>query len=300
MSDNWTERDVPSQRGRVAVITGANTGLGFEAARVLAAKGARVLLACRDEGKAQAAMAAIAAEGPTADLGFVPLDQGDLASVRTAAAQAAAEPRLDVLLNNAGVMVPPLSYTKDGFEQQFGVNHLGTFALTGLLLPKLAETAGSRVVITASLAHRQKTFRFDDLGARTGYSPSVVYGQSKLANMLFLFELDKRLRAAGSPVIAVGCHPGVAATELMRHSRVMAALNPVFRRVLNTPAMGAWPSLLAAVGPVTPGGYYGPQKFLELRGPAGEATRNAAARDPELARQLWEVSVEMTGVDPGI
>lgn len=296
----FTDQDVADQSGKTILITGANTGLGFECARVLAAKGARVLLACRDRGKAEAAMAQIRAETPSADLAFLPLDQGDLASVRAAAEQAQAEPRIDVLLNNAGVMMPPLSYTKDGFEQQFGVNHLGTFALTGLLLPKLAQAPAGRVAITSSLAHKVKTFEFDDLGAKNGYSRGKVYGQSKLANILFLAELDRRLRAAGSPVIATGCHPGLAATELMRHSGVMRALNPLFKRIFNTPAMGAWPSLQAAVGPVTPGGYYGPQNMGEFRGPSGEAKRNTAARDPELARRLWEVSVEMTGVNPGI
>ncbi len=296
----FTDKDVPDQSGRTIIVTGANTGLGFEAARVLAAKGARVLLACRDLKKAQAAEDLIRARTPGADLAVLPLDQGDLASVRAAADQAGREPRIDVLLNNAGVMMPPLGFTKDGFEQQFGVNHLGTFALTGLLLPKLAETPGSRVVVTSSLAHKQKTFDFGNLDAAKGYSRGRAYGQSKLANMLFLLELDRRLRAAGSPVIAVGCHPGVAATELMRHSRLLQAINPLFRRVFNTPAMGAWPTLLAAVGSVTPGGYYGPQGMGEMRGPAGEAKRNPAARDAEAGRRLWEVSVAMTGVDPGI
>lgn len=296
----FTDKDVQDQSGRTIIVTGANTGLGFEAAKALAGKGARVLLACRNQGKAEAAMAAIRAETPAADLAFLPLDQGDLASVRAAVEQAKAEPRIDVLLNNAGVMMCPLSYTADGFEQQFGVNHLGTFALTGLLLPKLAKTPGSRVVVTSSLAHKQKTFRFDDLGAKQGYSRGKVYGQSKLANMLFLFELDRRLRAAGSPVVATGCHPGLAATELMRHSAMLNLLKPVMSGFFNTAAMGAWPSLQAAVGPVTPGGYYGPQQIGEFRGPSGEAKRTAAARDPALARQLWEISIEMTGVDPGI
>lgn len=296
----YTAADVQDQTGKTIIVTGANTGLGFETAKVLAAKGARVLLACRDEAKAKAAMALIRSEAPNADLVFLPLDQGDLASVRAAADLAARQSRIDVLLNNAGVMMPPLSFTKDGFEQQFGVNHLGTFALTSLLLPKLAETAGSRVVVTASLAHKRKTFDFSNLDASKGYSRGAFYGQSKLANMLFLFELDRRLRAAGSPVICTGCHPGVAATELMRHSSILQAINPLFRRIFNTPAMGAWPSLQAAVGPARAGGYYGPTGMGEMRGPAGEAKRTDLACDPELARRLWEVSVKMTGINPGI
>jgi NAD(P)-dependent dehydrogenase (short-subunit alcohol dehydrogenase family) len=296
----FTAADVPDQSGKTFAVTGANTGLGLETARVLAARGARVVLACRDQGRGEAAMAEIRRETPAADLALVHLDQGDLASVRGAADRIAAEPRLDVLVNNAGVMMPPLSFTRDGFEQQFGVNHLGTFALTSLLLPKLAETEGARVVITASLAHKQKYFDLSNLDAAKGYSRGKFYGQSKLANMLFLLELGRRLKAAGSPVIAVGCHPGFASTELMRHSGVLKALGPLFARVFNTAAMGAWPTLQAAVGPVTPGGYYGPRGIGELRGPSGEAARTALARDEELARELWELSVRMTGIDPGI
>jgi len=296
----FTAADVPDLSGKTFVVTGANTGLGYEAARVLAARRARVVLACRDLGKGEGAMAGIRAETPAADLALVRLDQGDLASVRAAAEQIAAEPRLDVLVNNAGVMMPPLSFTKDGFEQQFGVNHLGTFALTSLLLPKLAETPGSRVVVTASLAHKQKYFDLTNLDAAKGYSRGKFYGQSKLANMLFLLELDRRLQAGHSPVIAVGCHPGFASTELMRHSGVLKALNPLFARVFNTAEMGAWPTLQAATGPVTPGGYYGPRGIGELRGPSGEAARTSLARDAQLARELWDLSVRMTGIDPGL
>jgi NAD(P)-dependent dehydrogenase (short-subunit alcohol dehydrogenase family) len=180
----FTEADVPDQSGRCIVVTGANTGIGFEAARALAGKGARVLLACRDEVRAEAAMRSIRAETAGADVGFLPLDQADLASVRRAAEFAAREPRIDVLLNNAGVMFPPLSRTRDGFELQWGVNHLGTFALTALLLPKLAETPGSRVVVTASLAHRRGDIRWDDLDANKSYRRTARYADSKLANML--------------------------------------------------------------------------------------------------------------------
>lgn len=297
----FTAADVPDQSGKTIIVTGANTGIGFEAAKVLAAKGARVLLACRSQAKADAAIAQIRNAAPGADLAFLPLDQADLASVRAAADLAAREPRIDVLLNNAGVMFPPLMRTAQGFELQFGVNHLATFALTALLLPKLAETPGARVVVTASLAHQRGNIAWDDLNAERSYSRSQRYADSKLANLLFVQELDRRLRGAGSGVMAIACHPGVAKTELGRHT---GALRPLFAPVgwfLNTAAMGAWPALQAATDPAAkPGGYYGSQGWKEMRGVSGEATRTATAQDPQLARRLWEVSAEMTGIDPGI
>lgn len=297
----FTAADVPDQSGRTIIVTGANTGIGFDAARILAAKGARVLLACRDRARAEAAMARIRAETPAADLAFLPLDQADLASVRHAAELACAEPRIDVLLNNAGVMFPPLTRTAQGFELQFGVNHLGTFALTSLLLPKLAEAPGSRVVVTASLAHKRGNLQWDDLNAERSYNRAARYSDSKLANMLHFAELHRRLGAAGSPVTAVGCHPGVAATELMRHAGPFRVFTPLFGLMLNSAAMGAWPALQAATAPdVRPGGYYGPQGMGEMRGPSGPAKRTAAAQDAELAQRLWDVSVALTGIDPGL
>lgn len=295
----FTGVDVPSQQGRCFVVTGANTGIGFETSRVLAARGARVILACRDAAKADNAIRRIAAEVPGADLAFVPLDQADLASVRAAGQQIMAEPRLDVLVNNAGVMIPPLQRTAEGFELQFGVNHLATFALTGLLLPKLAETPGSRVVITSSLAHKSGSIDWDDLNAERSYKKGARYYASKLANALHMFELDRRLRAAGSPVIALGCHPGVATTELDRHSLLARVAFRVMRPILNTPEKGAWPTLQAATdAKARAGDYFGPQRFGEASGPSGIAKLSARATDPVLARRLWDISVEMTGVDP--
>ncbi|MBW8783581.1 MAG: SDR family NAD(P)-dependent oxidoreductase [Novosphingobium sp.] len=295
----FTAADVPDQSGRTILVTGANTGLGFEAAKVLAARGARVLLGCRDKGKAEAAMRAISGAAPGADLAFLPLDQADLASVRRAAELAGREPRLDVLLNNAGVMTPPLMRTADGFELQFGVNHLGTFALTSLLLPKLAEAPAARVVVTSSVAHKRGRIDWDDLNAEHGYRRGDSYCQSKLANLLFLFELDRRLRAAGAPVMAVGCHPGVAMTELMRHvPGPVRALMPLIGLFFNSPAAGSWPALQAATSPEAKSGdYFGPQGMREMRGPSGPAKRTLRSEDPEDARRLWEVSVAMTGVD---
>lgn len=297
----FTAADVPDQTGRCIIVTGANTGIGFEAAKILAARHARVLLACRDKDRAEAAKARIRREYPYANVAFLPLDQADLHSVRHAAERAADEPRIDVLLNNAGVMFPPLTRTRDGFELQFGVNHLGTFALTALLLPKLARTPGSRIVVTASLAHRRGNLRWDDLNAENGYSRVARYSDSKLANMLHFAELDRRLRAAGSPVTALGCHPGVAATELVRHVRPFQMITPLLGLFLNSAARGAWPALQAATLPdVEPGGFYGPQGLGGLKGKSGPAQRTAQAQDADLARRLWDVSIEMTGIDPGL
>lgn len=294
----FTDADIPDQSGKGFIVTGANTGIGFEAARMLAGKGARVLLGCRDAGKAQDAIARIGG----GNLAHLPLDLCDLASVRRAAEIAGDEARIDGLIANAGVMFPPLTRTAQGFEQQWGVNHLGHFALTGLLLPKLAETPGARVVITSSLAHQGGDIQWDDLNAEREYKRTQRYSDSKLANMLHFFELDRRLRAAGSPVSAMGCHPGVAATELMRHAGVFRVFTPLFARFLNSAAMGAWPALQAATDPAAQGGdYYGPQgSKRELKGPAGKARRSPSATDPALARRLWDVSVAMTGIDPGL
>lgn len=297
----FTAADVPDQSGKTIIVTGANSGIGFEAAAVLAAKGARVLLGCRSRDKAEAAMARIRALTPTADLAFLPLDQADLASVRATAELAAQEPRLDVLINNAGVMMPPLTRTAQGFELQFGVNHLAVFALSALLLPKLAQTPGSRVVVTASLAHTRGNLLWDDLNAEKNYNRGLRYGDSKLANLLFVQEFDRRLRAAGLPVAAIACHPGVANTDLGRHFGAFSFMFKVAGWFLNTAAMGAWPALQAATDPAAkPGGYYGASGWREMRGPSGEASRTAMAQDPELARRLWDVSVAMTGIDPGI
>lgn len=296
----FTEAHVPDQSGKCFVVTGANTGIGFEASRVLAARGARVLLACRDKAKAEIAMAQIRQATPGANLAFLPLDQADLASVRTAAELAANEPRIDVLVNNAGVMTPPLMRTKEGFELQFGVNHLGTFALTCLLLPKLAETKGARVVVTSSIAHSGAKIDWDDPNAEKSYDRMKRYSASKLANALFFYELDRRLRASGSPVTAVGCHPGMAATDLGRYMGPLQILNPLVRVILNNADKGAWPALQAATGAVKPGAYYGPIGFRGIRGVSGEASRSAEAQDPALGRRLWDLSVAMTGIDPGL
>lgn len=298
--NGFTKADVPDQSGKCFIITGANAGIGFELSSVLSARGARVLLGCREKGKAEEASVRIKQQTPHANLAWLPLDLGDIESVRTAAAKASQEPRIDALINNAGIMNPPLTRTKQGFESQFGVNHLGVFALTSLLLPKLAQMPGSRIVVTSSIAHLKAKIDWDDLNAERSYSKVDRYGASKLANALFFFELDRRLRANHSPITAVGVHPGVASTSLGRHMGMLQLFTPLVGLLLNSADKGAWPALLGATGPVKPGGYYGPTGFGGVRGDAGEAKRAPDAEDPALAKRLWDVSVAMTGIDPGL
>jgi NAD(P)-dependent dehydrogenase (short-subunit alcohol dehydrogenase family) len=296
--NGFTADDVASQKGRRFLVTGCNTGLGFEAAKVLAQHGAAVILACRSKDKAEAAMSAIRAETPKADLQFLALDLSDLGAVRAAAAEVLAGPSIDVLVNNAGVMIPPRTLTKDGFELQFGVNHLGTFAFTGLIHPHVKE----RIVVTASLAHKGGRIDFSDLAAERGYFRWPRYQMSKLANMLHFAELDRRLKASGRTTIAVGCHPGGAITELSRHLPApMQWLMPLSRPFFNTAAQGAWPTLQAATGPDVSGGdYFGPQGIAEMQGRSGKASSTRTARDPDLAAELWARSIGLTGVDPGL
>jgi NAD(P)-dependent dehydrogenase (short-subunit alcohol dehydrogenase family) len=299
--NGFTARDVPDQSGRCIIVTGANTGIGFEEARALARSGARVLLGCRNVDKGEAAIARIRKSVPYADCAVLPLDLADLDSIRAAAGIASAEPRIDVLLNNAGVMYPPLRRTVQGFELQLGVNHLGPFAFTALMLPKLAEVGGARVVVTSSLAHWRGRIPWEDLNAERRYRRTRRYSDSTLMNMLFVYELDRRLRIAGIPVSAIGCHPGVAATDLSRHSGLMRPLFPLAGLFVNSPAMAAWPGLQAATDLLaSPGSYYGPQQLGGARGPSGPAKRSDAASNPEAAGRLWDVSVEMTGIDPGL
>ncbi|MBB4859844.1 NAD(P)-dependent dehydrogenase (short-subunit alcohol dehydrogenase family) [Novosphingobium chloroacetimidivorans] len=287
------------QTGKCFVVTGANTGLGLEISKTLAMHGARVVLACRNEAKATAAMAVIRNLVPQANLGFAKLDQGDLDSVAACAEQLQAEDRIDALINNAGVMMPPLERTAQGHEPQFGINHLGCFALSCRLLPKLAQAPRGRVVVTSSLAHHGGKIEWDDLDAHQSYTDRR-YSDSKLMNLLFALELGRRLRAAGSPVIAVACHPGVAATDLGRNLGAFGRLIwPLAGTLFNSAEQGAAPTLQAATQPdVKPGGYYGPQQIFGMRGSSGLAKIGKVALDREAARRLWNVSVEMTGVDP--
>lgn len=296
----FTHDDVPSQQGKTALVTGANTGIGFHTAKVLAGRGARVLLGCRNVSKAQAALDAILAEHPNADVEIVELDLGDLSSVRKAVARIEQEPRLDLLINNAGIMIPPYQTTVDGFESQFGVNHLGPFVLTGLLLDTLERTPGARIINTSSIAHKQGKVDFDNLNASKRYSAIGQYALSKLANLLHTHELQRRLSDAGKKTIVVSVHPGASDTELSRNmpSFVKSMLLPISRPLLNTAAQGAWPTLMGATAPGVQGAqYFGPSGFMEMAGPAKQVQSNKKSHDLDLARKLWDVSVELTGVE---
>jgi NAD(P)-dependent dehydrogenase (short-subunit alcohol dehydrogenase family) len=296
MNAKWTSDDVPGQHGRLAVVTGADTGLGFETAQVLAARGASVVLAVRDTEKGKRAAARIASTAPGADVTVQPLDLTSLDSIRAAAGELRARyPRIDLLINNAGVMFPPRQSTRDGFELQFGTNHLGPFALTGLLLEQMLPVPGSRVVTLSSLAHRLRArINFDDLQGQRSYHRVAAYGQSKLANLMFTYELQRRLSGAGT-TIAVAAHPGFASTELSRNFPAIAAFS--YALVSQNAAMGALPVLRAATDPGVLGGqYYGPRGFLGARGYPAQAHSSRRSRDTAIQRRLWTVSEELTGV----
>jgi NAD(P)-dependent dehydrogenase (short-subunit alcohol dehydrogenase family) len=289
----WTP-DLPDQTGRTALVTGANSGIGFETAAALAGRGARVVLACRSADKAEDAAARIRARHPGATLEVRALDLADLDSVRRFAGDVrAAHPRLDLLILNAGVMVPPQGTTKQGFETQLGTNHLGHFALTALLLPAVTA-AGGRVVVVSSGVHHAGRIDFDDPNwQRRPYSAWGAYCQSKLANLSFALELSRRLAAAGSPVRVTAAHPGWTHTELQRTAPFARFFGPWLAM---TPPQGALPTLRAATDPdAGAGSYWGP-RWLELVGPPVRARINRKARDPEVAKRLWALSEELTGV----
>ncbi|HEY2551948.1 MAG TPA: SDR family NAD(P)-dependent oxidoreductase [Streptosporangiaceae bacterium] len=301
---HWTTADVGDQAGRVAVITGASSGIGLEAAKVLAARGAAVVLACRDTGKGKGAAEQVAAAAPAAQQELIRLDLASLASVREAAAQiTAAHQRIDLLINNAGVMMPPYGRTEDGFELQIGTNHLGHFALTGLLLGSMLQVAGSRVVTVSSNGHRAGRIHFDDLNFTRRYTKMAAYGQSKLANLMFTYELQRRLSAAGEPAIAVAAHPGTARTELTRHSGAWmtgplnARLRPVNSWLVQDAVMGALPTLRAATDPDVHGGdYYGPDGLMQFTGYPVRVRSSTRSHDAAVQRRLWAESEQLTGV----
>ena len=296
MTAKWTSGDVPGQQGRLAVVTGANTGLGFETAQVLAGRGASVVLAVRDTEKGKRAAARITGTVPGANVMVQPLDLTSLDSIRAAASELRARhPRIDLLVNNAGVMLTPRQTTRDGFELQFGTNHLGHFALTGLLLEQMLPVPGSRVVTVSSLAHRIRArIDFDDLQGERSYSRVAAYSQSKLANLMFTYELQRRLSGAGTTV-AVAAHPGLAATELARYTPAASAA--LARLISQKPAMGALPVLRAATDPGVLGGqYYGPRRLLGTRGYPELARSSGQSRDTAIQRRLWTASEELTGV----
>ena len=305
MKASWNVNDMPDQSDRVAVVTGANTGIGYETARALAKHGAHVVLACRSEQKGKDAVRRIKAEDATVSAELMQLDLASLASVRRfAEAYNQKHDRLDLLINNAGVMVPPFGTTEDGFELQFGVNVLGHFALTGLLLDRLTATSDSRVVTLSSLAHRQGEMDFgriqgDDFrdgGASSGadYKPWRAYGQSKLGDLLFAIELQRRLAVAGHETISLAAHPGFTKTDLQRNSGISAFIGRFVGMEANR---GALPTLYAATAPeAEPGGYYGPDGFYEMRGSPAPAKVMPQAKDEAIAQRLWETAEDLTDV----
>jgi NAD(P)-dependent dehydrogenase (short-subunit alcohol dehydrogenase family) len=298
-SSRWDTFDIPDQSGRTAVITGANTGLGYQTATALAAKGAHVVLAVRNLDKGRDAADRITAATPGASVALQELDLTSLDSVRTAADELRdANDTIDLLINNAGVMMTPKSTTKDGFELQFGTNHLGHFALTGLLLDRVLAAPGSRVVTVSSVVHRfaRNGIRFDDLQWENDYSRFAAYGQAKLANLMFTYELQRRLQGANT--IATAAHPGGSRTELMRNlPTVVKAVGKLVEPLFQDPDMGALPSLRAATDPGVLGGqYFGPDGFAEQRGYPVVVTSTRVSHDVAAQKRLWTVSEELTGV----
>ncbi|AKJ27134.1 oxidoreductase [Caldimonas brevitalea] len=305
MTRPWTYRDIPDLTGKLALVTGANSGLGLHTTRGLAARGATVVMACRDAAKAQAAMQQICAEVPGAQLEMLALDLADLASVRRCADSVIQRhDRLDLLCNNAGVMALPRRVTCDGFEMQVGTNHLGHFALTGLLLPLLKRSPAARVVTVSSLAYLIGRIRFDDFGGARFYAKWPAYAQSKLANLMFALELARRLPGSSGNVISTAAHPGYAATHLqmvgpqMENSAVGKLLMTLSNALFAQPAeMGALPTLFAATAPgVGNGAFFGPNGFLRLRGAPTSNPPSRRARDPAVAERLWTLSERLTGV----
>jgi NAD(P)-dependent dehydrogenase (short-subunit alcohol dehydrogenase family) len=297
---DWTAADIPDQSGRIAVITGANSGLGLETARELARRDAHVVLAVRNVEKGKAAIDDIRATVPSASLELLELDLASLDSVRTAAAALHdRHGRIDLLINNAGVMFTPRQKTVDGFEMQFGTNHLGHFAWTGLVLDRVLAAEGSRVVTVSSVGHRIRSeIDFDDLHAERKYGRISAYGRSKLSNLLFTYELQRRLGCADTATVALVAHPGGSDTELGRHIPGGRLLEPLARFMAQSADRGALPTLRAATDPDARGGqYYGPDGFWETRGHPVLVESSDRSHDVRLQRRLWTVSEELTGVE---
>ncbi len=300
----WGTRDILDQSGKVFVVTGANSGIGLEAVEVLAGKGARVVMACRSADKAKGAADRVKKKHPSSLLDVRSLDLASLASIRAFAEGVTKDhPVIDVLVNNAGIMAIPRTLTADGFEMQIGTNHLGHFALTGLLLPALARATSARIVTVSSAVHQGGRIQFDDLMGERSYDKWSAYMQSKLANMLFMYELDRRLPTAHASVASLSCHPGYAATNLqsvgpkMERSWTGAIFDTGNAIVAQSAASGALPTLRAATDPAARSGeYYGPRGPLGLWGAPVLNKTASRSRDESVARQLWERSMELTGV----
>jgi NAD(P)-dependent dehydrogenase (short-subunit alcohol dehydrogenase family) len=301
----WTAADVPGQRGRTIVITGANTGLGFHAARILAAQGADVVLACRNLTRAAAAADQIRTVAPGTTITTLELDLASQASVREAAERLCTEhQRIDVLINNAGGLRTRREVTEDGFESTLATNHLGAFTFTGMVLPRMMRVSGSRVVTVTSIAHRRGRIHFNDLQLARGFRPSVAYAQSKLANLMFSFELDRRLKAAGAATVALAAHPGNARTELSREMNAVARfiLGPHAKAFtswfLQDPELASLGMVRAAVDPDANGAdCFGPSGWAQFTGPPTQVECGARAHDEQAQRLLWSESARLTGVE---
>ncbi len=300
---NWTIENISDLTGKTIVVTGGNSGLGYESVKAFAGKGAEVVLASRSVDKGEEAKMKIQKDVPEGKIKVMQLDLGDLESVRNfASAFKSAYKKLDVLLNNAGIMMTPYFTTKDGFEGQFGTNHLGHFALTGLLMDVLLHTEGARIVNVSSGAHKNGKMDFDNLQFSEGreYSPMKAYGRSKLSNLLFTYELQRKLEAAKKDTIAVAAHPGVAMTNLARHLEgkfLFKILSPLFKRMAQDQAMGALPQIRASVDPQVKGSeYYGPGGKREWKGYPVLVPSNEASHNLQDAASLWEESEKLTGV----
>ncbi|MEZ5340982.1 MAG: oxidoreductase [Acidimicrobiales bacterium] len=302
-STHWCRADIPDQTGRTVVITGANSGIGLETTRALLASGARVVMVCRSEAKANAAASQLRREQPTAELQVVVADLADLSSVaRAAATIVAAHPTIDLLINNAGIMMVPYELTVDGYERQFATNHLGHFAFTGHLLDAVLAAPAGRIVTVSSLAHRSAVLDLENLldDAGRSYQPQPAYRRSKLANLLFSYELDRRLRAGDHTAISVAAHPGLSSTNLLAHvdgswwGRQGVRLAS---RLIQGAATGALPTLRAATDPDVAGGtYYGPSRRAETSGPPVVVGSSTQSHNAALASDLWTTSTELTGV----
>ena len=302
MSENWTVENIPDLSGKIIIITGANSGIGYESAREFARKGAEVIVASRNPEKAERAIVRIREDLPAAKLKFIELDLANLASIRKFTEEFKLDyTRLDILLNNAGIMLVPFGKTVDGFERTVGTNHLGHFALTGLLLDVLSATPGARVVNVASNAHYAGEMDFNNLLFENGgYAPMKAYGRSKLANLLFTYELQRRFQSSGQDVVALAAHPGISATELANHlffNLISWIIQPAMKLIFQSSSMGALPSLRAAADSEALGGqYYGPDGKGEKSGYPIVVDSNSASKNEDDARKLWKISEELTGI----
>lgn len=289
----WDGQDIPDLTGRSVIITGANSGIGFEAAKVMAGRGAAVVMACRNTDRSAEAYEIVLKHSPERRVELMLLDLANLSSVREFAGEAREKyPRIDILVNNAGIMVPPYGRTRDGFELQIGTNHLGHFLLTGLLMDNIVATPGSRVVTVTSIAHFGGEIKFDDINSERGYRRMGAYRQSKLANLLFAYELDRRLKEKDKETISVAVHPGVSSTRLFK---IPKWLDRVKDAVLMSAAKGALPTLMGATEPSLTGGeYIGPNGFRQSMGYPAVLSSSSSSHDRRLALKLWELSEELT------